>query len=581
MTGRSHEQKQQSPAETQGDVIRRRSSTTEINRVVPMDDGDEHQRTTTTTTTPITAGVAAVAAPPPDAVDWEEWDGSSPFWIHCLAGSMAGVMEHAMIYPLDTVRTHIQVCAACVHRQQALLVQQQHNDNKNYTASQRSLLTQQEHAATQLNAIKQKVAATIASTTTSSSAKRATTGVSATSNTTTTIINEQAIRLAAGAVSTSGGHHSLLPNGSIQQLPLGMWQTIRYLVLNSSTSTATTNGVLESTASLSTTSSLSATAAATNNISSTSTSPLTSWLPFNNSSNNSNATMNISRLWRGVQTILIGCIPAHALYFSTYEMVKACNLDADTGEITTTGSMLAGGTAVVSHDLILSPLDTMKQRLQLGHYNGSMRAAFVDMIQHEGWHSLYRSFPITLATNVPYGMVMVATNEFCKKQLSSSQQHHHQHQPLDTATILVSSSVAGLVASAITTPLDRIKTALQTQQLAPACQLGRQYCPKQQQLLQQQQQMGSNSSFALGSHNNTTTTIRPLPSVQNHHPSGVYANWRQAAAGIWATEGAHGFSRGMVPRVLSHTPAVAISWTTYETAKRYLLEHFYDPHQHP
>lgn len=25
--------------------------------------------------------------------DWEEWDGRSPFWIHCVAGSLAGVSE--------------------------------------------------------------------------------------------------------------------------------------------------------------------------------------------------------------------------------------------------------------------------------------------------------------------------------------------------------------------------------------------------------------------------------------------------------------------------------------------------------
>ncbi len=24
---------------------------------------------------------------------WEEWDGRSPFWVHCVAGSLAGVAE--------------------------------------------------------------------------------------------------------------------------------------------------------------------------------------------------------------------------------------------------------------------------------------------------------------------------------------------------------------------------------------------------------------------------------------------------------------------------------------------------------
>jgi hypothetical protein len=30
------------------------------------------------------------------------------------------------------------------------------------------------------------------------------------------------------------------------------------------------------------------------------------------------------------------------------------------------------------------------------------------------------------------------------------------------------------------------------------------------------------------------------------------------------------FTRGMVPRMLLHAPAVAISWTTYETMKNLL-----------
>ena len=34
--------------------------------------------------------------------DWEEWDGTSPFWIHCVAGSTAGVVEHTALFPLDT-----------------------------------------------------------------------------------------------------------------------------------------------------------------------------------------------------------------------------------------------------------------------------------------------------------------------------------------------------------------------------------------------------------------------------------------------------------------------------------------------
>ena len=33
------------------------------------------------------------------------------------------------------------------------------------------------------------------------------------------------------------------------------------------------------------------------------------------------------RLWRGVQTMFVGCIPAHALYFSSYEAIKSACTD--------------------------------------------------------------------------------------------------------------------------------------------------------------------------------------------------------------------------------------------------------------
>jgi len=229
----------------------------------------------------------------------------------------------------------------------------------------------------------------------------------------------------------------------------------------------------------------------------------------------------IFRLWRGVQTIMMGCIPAHALYFSSYELVKAA------GGNNVLTSSLAGAAAVCSHDIIMTPLDTIKQRMQLGHYNNSTRLAVNHILRTEGWKAFYRSFPITLATNVPYGMVMVSTNEACKQALQPD------GGKMDWRTILASSSVAGCIASAVTTPLDRIKTALQTQQLAPACRKGIMDCPM----------------------------VR-------------HSTWQDAALAISKEEGLAGFFRGLSPRILSHTPAVAISWTSYEMIKQYLMNQY-------
>ena len=229
----------------------------------------------------------------------------------------------------------------------------------------------------------------------------------------------------------------------------------------------------------------------------------------------------------------IGCIPAHALYFSCYEATKhAINND-------TMASGVAGATATISHDIIMAPLDTIKQRLQLGHYNGRFYHALKHIYLHEGLNGLFRSFPITLFTNVPYGVIMVSTNDALKDVL---QPHDNKYT---LSTCLIAGSVAGCIASALTTPLDRVKTRLQTQTLGISkhepeyCRISQSSsCPKQ------------------------------IPNVVHLR----YDGFKDAVESILKEEGWRGLFRGLTPRVLAHTPAVALSWTSYEMAKNWLKQ---------
>jgi solute carrier family 25 iron transporter 28/37 len=225
---------------------------------------------------------------------------------------------------------------------------------------------------------------------------------------------------------------------------------------------------------------------------------------------------------------MVGCIPAHALYFSSYEFVKYSCRRQD-GTLPYWAGLLAGAAAVLGHDVIMTPLDTVKQRLQLGHYSG-MKQAVRHMVRHEGTFALYRSFPVTLLTNIPYGSIMVSTNEICKDYLSDG------HGQTPTLTVcLISSSAGGFAASFFTTPLDRIKTVLQTQHLQPAYCERYGACPK----------------------------VSPTSRLE----------LKQAVAQILKQEGVAGLFRGSLPRILSHTPAVAISWTAYESAKKWLAQY--------
>lgn len=311
-----------------------------------------------------------------------------------------------------------------------------------------------------------------------------------------------------------------------------MWTTIRNLMSEplAAGSQATTT----------TTAATTTTTSTNHSLVSSSSSNLLSWIRF-------------ARLWRGVQTMLVGCIPAHALYFSSYEAVKASMKNDHHHDVL--GASLAGAAAVLGHDLVMTPLDTIKQRMQLGHYS-SATTAFQHIFK-EG--NLYKSLGVTLLTNIPHGMILVTTQEYLRTQLQQYNQyqyliHNHNHTQLHHwQIVLLASSLAGATAAAATTPLDRIKTCLQTQHYVPTCWRLQHF---------QQHPHSSQHTLSHSSLSSSSSLLQP-----------PHKNFVDAFRFIYKHEGWMGFTRGWLPRVLSQTPAAAIAWTTYETAKQYLMEY--------
>jgi solute carrier family 25 iron transporter 28/37 len=340
------------------------------------------------------------------------------------------------------------------------------------------------------------------------------------------------------------------------------------------------------------------------------------------------ASGGVPRMWRGVQTMFTGCIPAHAAYFTIYEGCKASfnksggatpaavgGLPSAAGEATGAGagasgggegggapSALASGAAVAfattAHDVIMTPMDCIKQRLQLGYYKNSIYSCACAMLEHEGPRAFVRSYPTTLMMNVPYALVMGTVNEGLRGVINPSGKghalttyilvraktctlpffsspfpdhpllllstRHAAHTgtvpPLPPAIrhpppIVQAGAGAGMVAAAVTNPLDVVKTRLQTQRL----------------------------SFAAGSAAESCPPAPPNVHAQvNKLPCGVqvaecprtplpYTGFMQAARALWREEGAACFARGMQARVMIHAPSVAICWTTYESVKHMLV----------
>jgi len=252
-----------------------------------------------------------------------------------------------------------------------------------------------------------------------------------------------------------------------------------------------------------------------------------------------------------------GCIPAHAAYFSIFEYVKK-----STGANLPGHHPLAAGTAgacaTLAHDCIITPMDVAKQRLQLGYYKG-IKDCFQTVLRTEGIGAFYLSLPTTLLMNLPYGMVMVATNESLKKLLNPS---NEQNIP----AFMVAGAGAGAVAAAVTNPLDVVKTRLQTQILVHMPPGPSELRPGGALNLS----MTNVSSTASNPHAMGRVEISsvkaPSMSTKPQVYTGLFNGFRQ----IIRDEGTSALFRGIGPRLAVHSPAVAVSWTTYESIKRFL-----------
>lgn len=82
----------------------------------------------------------------------------------------------------------------------------------------------------------------------------------------------------------------------------------------------------------------------------------------------------VLRLWRGVSAMFAGCIPAHAAYFSLFESMKVA-VGADKPGHYPLRAALCGASATLVHDLMMTPFDVVKQRMQLGYHRSVLDCA--------------------------------------------------------------------------------------------------------------------------------------------------------------------------------------------------------------
>lgn len=167
----------------------------------------------------------------------------------------------------------------------------------------------------------------------------------------------------------------------------------------------------------------------------------------------------------------------------------------------------------------MNPFDVIKQRMQV---HGSTFRSITDCARtvwrNEGLRAFYVSYPTTLTMTVPFTALQFTAYESLTKVMQRRRQLAY-----DPLTHCTAGGLAGGIAAAATTPLDVIKTLLQTR--------------------------GTASD----------------PEIR--HCRGLFP----AAAIIWRREGLKGFFRGLNARVVTAAPSTAICWSAYELAKAYFI----------
>ncbi|KAK4759116.1 hypothetical protein SAY87_020417 [Trapa incisa] len=228
----------------------------------------------------------------------------------------------------------------------------------------------------------------------------------------------------------------------------------------------------------------------------------------------------VSGFYRGIGAMGLGAGPAHAVYFSVYEVCKEFFSRGNPNN--SAAHAVSGVCATVASDAVFTPMDMVKQRLQLKNspYTG-VSDCVRTVLKEDGFRAFYASYRTTVIMNAPFTAVHFSTYEASKRFLMEiSPENANEEGWVVHAT---AGAAAGALAAAVTTPLDVVKTQLQCQGICG--------CDR----------------FKTGSIRDVIQTIIKK-------------------------DGYRGLMRGWTPRMLFHAPAAAICWSTYEAAKSFFQE---------
>ncbi|KAK9322146.1 mitochondrial carrier domain-containing protein [Lipomyces orientalis] len=173
-------------------------------------------------------------------------------------------------------------------------------------------------------------------------------------------------------------------------------------------------------------------------------------------------------LYSGFVPAMWGSLPGTTIFFGTYEFTKRNMIAYGVPETLT--HLTAGLVGDLAASCVYVPSEVLKTRLQLqGRYNNenfhsgyNYRGtwdAVRTIVRVEGWSALFFGYKATLLRDLPFSALQLAFYE----KFRSTTQIVMGSRDIGHAGELLTGAAAGGLAGVITTPMDVIKTRIQTQ----------------------------------------------------------------------------------------------------------------------
>ncbi|CEP61497.1 Mme1p LALA0_S03e04170g [Lachancea lanzarotensis] len=177
-------------------------------------------------------------------------------------------------------------------------------------------------------------------------------------------------------------------------------------------------------------------------------------------------------LYGGYSAAMVGSMPSAAIFFGTYEILKRTLID-DWAVNETVSHLTAGLGGDLVSSVVYVPSEVLKTRLQLQgrygnpHFNSgynyvNLRNAAATIVKVEGWQTLFFGYKATLSRDLPFSAFQFAFYEKFR-QWAFRLEQKSQNQDLSISSELLTGAAAGGLAGILTTPMDVIKTRIQTQ----------------------------------------------------------------------------------------------------------------------